>query len=237
MGHMVLVAEEIVKLFENYPQEIYSVVEPHIPQPRWDRYVSTTLRETRERDLSPLGGGISIVPHDTASMTSALSDEDDEFPMNSARVMRAMQAGGYAGGGAVTDEGAFGGHGKASSNTDAGEPGSSDQARLFSTCSLSFARLRFFSSSSQFSRYLANAISSDRPDRFGSSDEDDDDDDDAGWIGGSDPGDGDFALTASNSTAKRFGFDDRFESPGRQVFRSGSPDSDDVSVLRFLFLV
>lgn len=79
---------------------------------------------------------------------------------------------------------------------------------------------------------MANAISSDRADKFGSSDEDDEDDD-AGWLGGTqfDPGDVDFALTESSAAPTKFGFDDRFESTGKQVFRSTSPDSDDVSKL------
>ena len=128
MGHMTLVAEEIVKLFEHYPAEIHAVVEPHIPQPAWDRYVATTLRETRERDLSPLGGGISIGPHDTSSSTSqSLSDEDDEFPMNHNRVLKAMETGSPLGGGAATDEGAFGGHAPASSSADVEDPSGNDR--------------------------------------------------------------------------------------------------------------
>jgi hypothetical protein len=83
----------------------------------------------------------------------------------------------------------------------------------------------------QFSRYLANAISNDQTDKFGSSDEDDSEDD-AGWLGGSNfdhPGDGDFVLSESNGP-KKFGLDeDQFEQSGRQVFRSESPESDDVS--------
>jgi hypothetical protein len=128
MGHMSLVAEEIVKLFSHYPVEIHSVILPHIPQPAWDNYVSTTLRETRERDLSPLGGAISIAPHDTSSTASGLSDEDDEFPINAARVTRGLEA---AGGGAATDEGAFGGHVKASAaGVESGETGNGDRVSV-----------------------------------------------------------------------------------------------------------
>lgn len=230
MGHMTLVAEEIVKLFEHYPKEIYSVVEPHIPQPAWDRYVATTLRETRERDLSPLGGGISLVPPDAASITSGLSDEDDEFPLNTARAMRALEAGGQAGEGQPMNEGALGGHVKAS-NADAGEAGSSDEVRIGSFSHLNRSPLTKTTVSTvriQFSRYLATAISNDRSDKFGSSDEDDDEDD-AGWLGGSrfDPGDVDFVLAEGNGP-KAFGFDDRFDgTAGKHVFTS-STDSDDV---------
>lgn len=139
MGHMVLIAEEVVKLFGRFPRDIYAVVEPHIPEPAWSHYTETTLRETRERDLLQLGGGITIAPHDTASTASGLSDEDDEFPMNSQRAMRAMEAGGQAGGGSPTDEGMFGGHAKASTSTEQGEPGSSDQVRSHPRLALSIA--------------------------------------------------------------------------------------------------
>jgi hypothetical protein len=124
MGHMTLVAEEIVKLFTHYPSEIYEVVEPFIPQPAWDDYVTTTLRETRDRDLAPLGGGVAIISHDAASTASGLSDEDDEFP-NTTRVLKVMREG-IAGGGATTDEEAFGGRPKVSLNM-IGENGSPDQ--------------------------------------------------------------------------------------------------------------
>jgi hypothetical protein len=222
---MSLVAEEIVKLFSHYPVEIHSVILPHIPQPAWDNYVSTTLRETRERDLSPLGGAISIAPHDTSSTASGLSDEDDEFPINAARVTRGLEA---AGGGAATDEGAFGGHVKASAaGVESGETGNGDRVSV----NLLHAGVRYWWEWVQFSRYLANAISNDQTDKFGSSDEDDSEDD-AGWLGGSNfdhPGDGDFVLSESNGP-KKFGLDeDQFEQSGRQVFRSESPESDDVS--------
>lgn len=125
---MSLIAEEIVKLFDRYPEDIYAVVQPHIPESAWNSYVDTTLRETRQRDLVKLGGGVTVMHHDTASTASGISDEDDEFPMNSQRAMRAMEAGGQAGGGSPTVEGAFGGHG--SGTIELGEGGSSDQVRL-----------------------------------------------------------------------------------------------------------
>lgn len=81
----------------------------------------------------------------------------------------------------------------------------------------------------QFSRYLQNAISSDRPDKFGSSDDDDDDDDDDVW--GGEP-EGDFALASSiraKSSAQTFGFDDRFDSMGSEHFRNSVADAEDVS--------
>ncbi|KAK4053021.1 sporulation-induced protein [Microbotryomycetes sp. JL201] len=97
MGHMVLIAEEIVKLFTRCPVEIFAAVQPHIPEQEWTKYTETTLRETRDRDLVQLGGGVKLGPQDAASTASGISDDDDEFPMNSQRAMRAMEAGVGAG--------------------------------------------------------------------------------------------------------------------------------------------
>ncbi|KAK4704808.1 hypothetical protein P7C70_g1404, partial [Phenoliferia sp. Uapishka_3] len=207
MGHMTLVAEEVVKLFEHYPTEIHAVVAPHIPA-AWDHYVATTLRETRERDLSPLGGGITSGPNDTSSTTSqSLSDEDDEFPMNHTRVLKAMEAGSPLGGGAATDAGAFGGHTLASSSVEGGDSSSDDR----------------------FSRYLANAMSGDRPDKFSS---DEDEDEDGGWLGGSrfDPGDADFSI-AETGPPKTFGFEDRFDTASERAFKSTSTSAQDQEAL------
>ncbi|GAA6027040.1 hypothetical protein JCM8097_006062 [Rhodosporidiobolus ruineniae] len=198
MGHLILIAEETAKLFERYP-ELRIAVESSIPQPDWDTYVTTTLRETRERDLTPLdGAGAALALQlNKAPSTSSLSDEDDEFPMNSARTMRAMDA---AGGGAAVDEGAFGGHGRPGGLDDGGSGGLSDP----------------------FSRYLAQSLASDRT--VGSSDEDEDD-----WLGSNrfDSGDVDFELDASSHPPRQFGFDDRFDKVGAAAFRASGARNDE----------
>ncbi|BGP22844.1 sit4-associated protein [Rhodotorula toruloides] len=204
IAHVTLIAEETVKLFQRFP-ELYNAVESAIPQPEWEQYVSTTLRETRERDMAPFhGAGNVSLTLNKAPSSSSLSDEDDEFPMNSARAMRAMEAAGMAGGGSAVDEGAFGEHGKPANGTEGAGSGSLTD---------------------QFSRYLAHSLTSDRT--VGSSDEDDEDDN---WLGGSrfDPGDVDFELDASEGQAMRsFGFDDRFDAAGPSALRFGTSDSDE----------
>lgn len=223
---MTLVAEEIVKVFALYPTEILSVVRPHLPQPAWDRYVATTLRETRDRDLAPLGGGASPAGiHDAGSIStsgsgSGLSDEDDEFPTASAKGReRSMRAVGEAGVG-----------GDAAAKSGDAENVSSDQVSIPSFVKSSNTDL----TTEQFSRYLASAISSDRADKFGSSDEDEDDDAAPAWLGGSrfDPSDVDFSLSEASASMPskkiQFGFEDRFDTVGKGVFRrSESPESDE----------
>jgi len=57
MGHLTLVAEEVVKFGERHPREILSpLVQDYIYGKPWEEYVTKTLAETRERDNAILGG-------------------------------------------------------------------------------------------------------------------------------------------------------------------------------------
>lgn len=57
MGHLTLIAEEVVKFSERHPPELLSqtVIEKVLSQ-EWIDYVEQTLSETRERDNAILGG-------------------------------------------------------------------------------------------------------------------------------------------------------------------------------------
>lgn len=57
MGHLTLIAEEVVKFTERHPPELLSqVVLEKVMSRRWIDYVEHTLAETRERDNAILGG-------------------------------------------------------------------------------------------------------------------------------------------------------------------------------------
>jgi SIT4-associating protein SAP185/190 len=58
MGHLTLIAEEVVKFSERHPPELLSqpVVDKVSNNPQWSEYVNETLAETRERDNAILGG-------------------------------------------------------------------------------------------------------------------------------------------------------------------------------------
>ncbi|CAI2165502.1 5644_t:CDS:10 [Funneliformis geosporum] len=56
MGHLTFIAEEVVKLLDNYAVEIGEKVIDFIAAEDWQEYVSKTLFETRKRDREPLGG-------------------------------------------------------------------------------------------------------------------------------------------------------------------------------------
>ncbi|KAI9881846.1 MAG: hypothetical protein M1823_006442, partial [Watsoniomyces obsoletus] len=57
MGHLTLVAEEVVKFGERQPREVLSPpVQDSIYGSDWEQYVTRTLAETRDRDNAILGG-------------------------------------------------------------------------------------------------------------------------------------------------------------------------------------
>ncbi|KAJ9635086.1 sporulation-induced protein [Coniosporium tulheliwenetii] len=57
MGHLTLIAEEVVKFTERHPPELLSqIVLEKVMSRRWIDYVEHTLAETRERDNAILGG-------------------------------------------------------------------------------------------------------------------------------------------------------------------------------------
>lgn len=57
MGHLTLIAEEVVKFTERHPPELLSeMVLDRVMAPDWINYVEGALAETRERDNAILGG-------------------------------------------------------------------------------------------------------------------------------------------------------------------------------------
>lgn len=57
MGHLTLIAEEVVKFTERHPPELLSqTVLDKVLHQSWNDYVEHTLTETRERDNAILGG-------------------------------------------------------------------------------------------------------------------------------------------------------------------------------------
>ena len=57
MGHLTLIAEEVVKFSDRHPPELLSqAVLEKVTSKEWSDYVENTLTETRERDNAILGG-------------------------------------------------------------------------------------------------------------------------------------------------------------------------------------
>jgi SIT4-associating protein SAP185/190 len=78
MGHLTLVAEEVVKFSERHPPELLSrSVMDSVLNPEWIDYVEQTLSETRERDNAILGGvrpDMAVGPRQ-AAMNSSTSNQ------------------------------------------------------------------------------------------------------------------------------------------------------------------
>ena len=56
MGHLNLIAEEIVRLMERYPMEIGNLVQDHFTE-SWDVFIKEELSESRAKESMPLAGG------------------------------------------------------------------------------------------------------------------------------------------------------------------------------------
>lgn len=57
MGHVTLIAEDVINALTHYPQDLVSQLYQYAPQPEWNDYVSGRFRETKDKDTSQLGGG------------------------------------------------------------------------------------------------------------------------------------------------------------------------------------
>lgn len=105
MGHLTLIAEEVVKFTERHPAEILSQsVMDKVLHSDWVDYVERTLSETRERDNAILGG----VRPDLMGHRQA--------------VMNAVQ--GFTGSNALANAGLNGGNGSSFENFDSMTHGS-----------------------------------------------------------------------------------------------------------------
>ncbi|KAI7867052.1 SIT4 phosphatase-associated protein-domain-containing protein [Mucor mucedo] len=74
MGHLTFISDEVIKLFEGYPEGIISAVKDSIDLDKWHVYCVGQLKETKERDSLPLGeirqNGMHAIIND--------DDDDDE---------------------------------------------------------------------------------------------------------------------------------------------------------------
>lgn len=76
MGHLTFISDEVIKLFEGYPEGIISAVKDSIDLDKWHIYCVGKLKETKERDSLPLGEIRANGMH--AIMNDEEEDDDDE---------------------------------------------------------------------------------------------------------------------------------------------------------------
>jgi serine/threonine-protein phosphatase 6 regulatory subunit 3 len=75
MGHLTFIADEVIKLFEGYPEAIVQDIKGVVDLDLWYQYCENELRETKERDCLPLGGDRPI--EDDAAMREEEEDEEE----------------------------------------------------------------------------------------------------------------------------------------------------------------
>jgi hypothetical protein len=87
MGHLTFISDEVIKLFEGYPEGIIAAVKDTIDLDKWHQYCIGQLKETKERDSLPLGeirlnGMHAIVNDDDDDDDDEEEEEDDEEEAN-----------------------------------------------------------------------------------------------------------------------------------------------------------
>ncbi|KAJ7481056.1 SIT4 phosphatase-associated protein-domain-containing protein, partial [Mycena galericulata] len=222
MGHLTLIAEDVLTALERFPPELRAALAQYAPQPAWDEYVAGRYRETKRRDAELLGGGKPVVRSGTVGGGAAKWKVDEE-DIGSPALGEATVAG--VGGGGTMNGTGRGEFRRASSarptregSADFGpapmeddEPDEEDRAPRFEYTTTEMSTLEHFES-------------------------DDDDDDGGGWLSQSTFALGNPPLSSRHIQGSERrplgvgGFDDVF-SPGDSARRIaedpfGSPDDD-----------
>ena len=85
MGHLTLIAEDVLVTLERYPPDLRETLVKYAPVPEWEEYVKGRYNETKERDSNMLGGGKPAVAGSTQRAFSKWQvDEDDSDGFNAA---------------------------------------------------------------------------------------------------------------------------------------------------------
>ncbi|KAI9258541.1 SIT4 phosphatase-associated protein-domain-containing protein [Sporodiniella umbellata] len=74
MGHLTFISDEIVKLFEGYPETIVLAIQDHVDLEAWQTYCDHELKQTKERDQLPLGG---LRPSEDLDLPATDEEEND----------------------------------------------------------------------------------------------------------------------------------------------------------------
>ena len=183
MGHLTLIAEEVVKFVERFPPRTISpLIEERVNDEAWVNYVETTLAETRARDSAILGGVRPTAPqHQQARLQQEAIEAAATQPEWS------NEAGAYDSGGAF----------QYSFQGDEGDGDEDDREleRRLDRFNMTGddddedddmeddnggVRRQYFEQddSDQFASYISQQIAGDPSNKFGSSDEDEESDDD-----------------------------------------------------------
>jgi serine/threonine-protein phosphatase 6 regulatory subunit 3 len=197
MGHLTLIAEDVITALDHFPPDLQAIVQQFAPMGEWETYVKGRYKETKANDTRLLGGGKPVV----GSRSTQWKVDEDELgdaaarPGHSRGAVVVEEAGAAGSAGILKSDFRRAGvdtsrppkntaHFVPTSVDDAGPDDEDDDedstraAHVSAFNPTSAGRLTNVSLS-QFARYLEQEIHA--SDRFNSSD-DDDDDDDEGWL-------------------------------------------------------
>jgi hypothetical protein len=78
MGHLTFISDEIIKLFEGYPEGIIASIKDSVDLEKWYQYCITQLKQTKERDSFPLGEIIRPLNDNDDDNDDDEEDDDEE---------------------------------------------------------------------------------------------------------------------------------------------------------------
>ena len=99
MGHIILIAEEIVKFLARCPPELYACIKDSFNISEWESFVEGSLQETKARDTRPLAGGKPmpvVAPNEIHPIMSEDSSDDEEEAKIGEPLTRTVAADGFA---------------------------------------------------------------------------------------------------------------------------------------------
>ncbi|KAJ6501910.1 SIT4 phosphatase-associated protein-domain-containing protein [Mycena sanguinolenta] len=109
MGHLTLIAEDVLTALERFPTELRDVLAGYAPQPAWDEYVKGRYRETKRRDAELLGGGKPVVRSAATGGPATRWKVDEEDTTGTTAL---ASGGGEAGGAGMASSGSANGRGE-----------------------------------------------------------------------------------------------------------------------------
>lgn len=78
MGHVSLIAEELVKFLIRCPPDLWEILHDSVMLSEWEAFVHGSLRETKDRDTRPLAGGKPMPSTSAGAKDQSEDDSSDE---------------------------------------------------------------------------------------------------------------------------------------------------------------
>lgn len=172
MGHLTLIADDVINALAHYPPDLLEAIEPFILRSNWDAYVAGPLAQTKANDTQLLGGGKPVLGAARNLGTARWKvDEEDSAGTVPSELSNEVDAIGDL-------KGEFRRHGTARSQREGSVSGGADFGPAPMDQEEPEEETHTSSGPPQFARYLAQELQA----ANGGTSSSDDDDDDGGWL-------------------------------------------------------